>query len=454
MDDVLDEISAWAAGLTWDDLPQEVRERAAHALTDSVATMVGGAGAPATRIVSGYATAGSTGPAPVVGTGRTASPRDAAFVNAVAASALDFDDGHYLAGAIHPGSIVVPAALATAGPSGPVRDVLVAQVAGYEVGLRAAHLLWPLHDDSHYHATGTAGAIGAAVAGARALGLDADGVRRAVLIAWVHAPMSTFGLPMIKESIGWGSMTGVAAAELAAAGFMRTPPGYRIPGNSVIPPSPFHARQADSDPFVTSFGSRFETQHTYFKSFAACRYTHAAAAGLAQLMATHGIGPDDIVGIDVRTHEAATFLDERAPRTLETAQYSFPWVLATVAQLGRAGAAEMAESGLDDPRRAALAAKVTLVHAPELDQHYPRRYPSTVAVRTARTVVEGTFIDAPGDPELQMDAAALRDKWLTLMTPSLGAAAPEVVDLLHDPDADIASALSAVWSPFLTGDPA
>ena len=42
---------------------------------------------------------------------------------------------------------------------------------------------------------------------------DAGVVARAIAIAWAHAPMSTFQLPMVKESIGWSAATGRAAAD-------------------------------------------------------------------------------------------------------------------------------------------------------------------------------------------------------------------------------------------------
>ena len=108
MADILDTITDWAAKLTWDDVPAEVRERAAHALSDTVSTMTGGAPTAAAVIALDYAGT-AAGSSPLVGRGTGTTPASAAFGNGVAASALDFDDGHYLAGAIHPGSVIVPA---------------------------------------------------------------------------------------------------------------------------------------------------------------------------------------------------------------------------------------------------------------------------------------------------------------------------------------------------------
>ena len=446
MVDILDTITTWAEELTWDSLPAEVRERAVAALSDTVATMVGGADTEAARIALDYA-ATAAGPAPLVHRGSGASRANAALGNGVAASALDFDDGHYLAGAIHPGSVIVPAVLAAAGPDTSTEDALVALVVGYEIGLRAAAQLWPKHEGDHYHATGCAGAIGAAAAAAKLLGLDADGIGRAIKISWVHAPMSTFGTPMVKESIGWGAATGVVAAELAAGGFMRLPEGYAVPANEVLPPTPFHQPGAAEDPFVTSIGTTYELMNTYFKSFAACRYTHAAGAGFQSLLREHDIAAEDIASVRVGTHHAATFLDEVAPKTIETAQYSFPLVLGALALWGAVGAPEMDASRLDDADRLAFASRVRLEYDADLDEHYPARYPSRVEVTTndGRTV-SGVYLDAPGDPGTSFGLEELREKWMRLLVPSLGSTAAEKVLLeLEDPNAALHTTLSPVW---------
>lgn len=446
MSDQLKKMAAWAADLEWDAIPEAVRERALHALSDTVSTMVGGATTGSATIAAEVALR-TSGDSPVVGRAGTSTPTMAAFANAVAASALDYDDGHYMAGAIHPGSIIVPAVLAVATETTTVAEVVTAQVVGYEIGLRAAHRLWPKHDEDHYHATGTAGAIGAAAAAAKLAGADADEIERAVKIGWLHAPMSTFGTPMVKESIGWGSATGVAAAELAAAGFMKLPEGYTVPPNDVLYATPFHEPGADTDPFVTSIGEVYEVSNTYFKSFGACRYTHAAGAGFLGLLAEHSIAPDQIAKVRVGTHRAATFLNEVEPGTIDSAQYSFPFVIASLALWGAAGAAEMDESRLADPARLEFAAKVSLEHAPELDQHYPARYPSSVTIETTDgNSVTGVFLDAPGDPGTDFGPAELRVKWRTLLTPALGDDTDAVLEALGDSRAQVRSVLAPAWS--------
>lgn len=434
----LDEVGEFAESLTWPAIAERTRRRAQLALRDTVGTILGGAGTTAGRIAT-EAARRSGGDVPIAGTTATASAPLAAFASAVNASALDFDDGHYRGGAIHPGSVIVPALLvAAAGCDTDLTDLLTAQVAGYEIGLRAAHLLWPRHPLDAYHCTGTAGALGAAAAVAKLRGGDARCIARAVAIAWAHAPMSTFQLPMVKESIGWSAATALFAADLAAAGFM----GTGRHGQAVAPsamdgtftPTPFHRPGAMDDPFVATLGTVFEADNTYFKRYAACRYTHTAIRSLAGVMAELGLAATDVAAIDVHTHRAAMNLSDQRPTSLDHGQYSFPFVLSAMMHTGHAGAQEICDAALDDPVRLAGAAKVRVHHDTRLDDEYPAHYGTRIVVRTtAGDVVERTRLIAPGDPDDPMSVDELTAKFVRLAAPVHGDMAGAIAARLIDP---------------------
>ncbi len=420
--DPLHYLGEFATSLRWNDIPGDVRHRAALALRDTIGTMHAGSTTRAAHIAADVAAADS-GSFPIVGRSARASCQQAAFANAVAASVLDFDDGHYAGGAIHPASVIVStlvtAASATTAEVFDVRSILTAQVVGYEIGLRAAHLLWPKHADDDYHCTGTAATLGAAAALGRLWGLDADGIARSIVVAWAHAPMAAFQLPMLKEAIGWSAATAVTAVNLARAGFMSLPAGSPRAVPDVFPPTPFHRAGAMDDPFVASLGTVFEAGNTYFKPYAACRYTHAPAAALHRLLGEHGISADDvdtIESIEVGTHRGAVFLSDQHPPSLEHAQYSFPFVLGAIVLHGAAGAAEMSESCLTDDRRLAIAERVTVHHDPAMDDLYPQHYAGTITTRTTDgSTLRTTGIVAPGDQEQPMSDAELEAKFLRLM---------------------------------------
>ena len=424
-------LATFAAELTWVNVPAAAQRQARLALRDTIGTMLGGVSTSAAQVAAATASK-SAGTAPIFGTTMTCAAPLAAFANAVAASALDFDDGHYLGGAIHPGSVIVSSLLtAAAGLETSMEAIVCAQVAGYEIALRAAHLLWPRHDGDAYHCTGTAATLGAAAAIAKLRGGNTDEIARAIAIAWAHAPMSTFQLPMVKESIGWSGASAYFAADLAAAGFM-SPLGTG--GSSVdhiLPPTPFHRSGAMADPFVASLGEVFETANTYFKPYAACRYTHAAARALAELMSSTPTTRADIVSIEVHTHRGALFLDDQRPASLDHGQYSFPFVLSAILCEGVAAQDQINAEQLTNPTRLAEAAKVTVHHDVAFDALYPLHYASRLVVHTSGLQrVEVTRVSSPGDADDPMSADELAAKFTGLSDAFLGADADETAERL------------------------
>src|SRR5262249_44741186 len=154
--------------------------------------------------------------------GLRASEAGAAFANGCLANALDIDDGSRpIKG--HPGAVVFPAALAAAESrraSG--REFLVALAVGYEVAIRAGIALHTSY--RYYHGSGAWGALGAAAAAGRLLGLTTDQLTNALGIAEYHGPLAPIMRcvehpAMVKDGIGWGAMAGVSAALLAREGF-------------------------------------------------------------------------------------------------------------------------------------------------------------------------------------------------------------------------------------------
>ena len=93
--------------------PSSARQRAAIAACDTVGVMLAGAPEPAATIARAVVGAGAQGPCRILGTSASASAADAAFLNGVAAHALDFDDMCFVSLA-HPSCALVPAALAAA----------------------------------------------------------------------------------------------------------------------------------------------------------------------------------------------------------------------------------------------------------------------------------------------------------------------------------------------------
>ena len=131
---------------------------------------------------------------------------------AVACHIIDFDDLH-LPSTTHISTVCVPVALSLGGGA---RSYL----AGAGVMARVGTALGSAHYAAGWHSTTTAGAVGAAVGAAVALGLDADGVGRAMALAVPAAGgmQRSFGTDGKSLQVGFATHAGVRAARLAAVG--------------------------------------------------------------------------------------------------------------------------------------------------------------------------------------------------------------------------------------------
>src|SRR5262249_26111890 len=187
----------------------------------------------------------------------------------------------------------------------------------YEVAMRTGLILPPLY--GFYHGTGAWGPVGGAAGAARLLGLDAERTWHALGIAEFHAGMtpemrSVDHPSMLKDGIGWGAMTGMAAAELAVRGFTGIPSLFESGS----------AGRALAGPL----GRDFLIADLYFKPHACCRWAQPAVEGALEAARRLGVSTDGVARVRVHTFEAALHLRSAAPRTTEEAQFSLPWPVA------------------------------------------------------------------------------------------------------------------------------
>ena len=160
----------FAVDLDWSQLPSPVQSAVSHTTANALALMVGAAHHPATETaLRSFAELGAPA-VPILGRREHLSTRWAALVHGVAAHVQDFDDTHPET-LVHPGAVIVPAALSAAFASGSSgRKLLTAVAVGIEVSLRVAMSVVPESLERGWHGAGIAGGIGAAAAAARGCG--------------------------------------------------------------------------------------------------------------------------------------------------------------------------------------------------------------------------------------------------------------------------------------------
>ena len=157
----------------------------------------------------------------MIGRSERADALSAAFLNAVSANVLEFDDTQ-LQTVIHPAAPVVPAVFALAELRRVSGDELLhAVVLGVEAECRIGKAVTPSHYRRGWHITSTCGVFGAAAAAGKLLGLD----RQRMMWALGNAAAQSAGLieslgSMAKSiSVGNAARNGLAAALLAEQGF-------------------------------------------------------------------------------------------------------------------------------------------------------------------------------------------------------------------------------------------
>ena len=411
------ELAAFAANLRYEDIPAPVLRRAEDLLLDCLASILAGASARAVQAIDRYAAAmgPADGSSEVLITRRRTTPLFAAMVNAAAAHVVEQDDVHN-GSVFHPAAVVFPPALAVAqalGRSG--RDLLVASVAGYEVGIRVGEFL----GRSHYkifHTTGTAGTLAAAVTTGRLLNLSPEEMLHALGSAGTQAAGLWEFLRDAADSkqlhTAKAAADGITAAYLAREGF--TGARHILEG----PQGMAAGMSTDADPsrLCDRLGERWALAETSFKFHASCRHTHPAADALQQALRDNKLTEADIERVVAHVHQGA--IDVLGPvvnpQTVHQSKFSMGTVLALIARQGRAGLAEF-DAGLDDPGVATFRGKVEMELDPEVDGAYPQRWIGKVTVYTRDgRKLHGRVDEPKGDPGNTLSRAEIEDKTLSL----------------------------------------
>lgn len=403
-------LAARLVSLSGDDLTQAATHSVARCVLDILAAAAAGCSTAVVNsvVARGAAWARTTfceGDASHWFDGTRRSVAGAAFVNSLAASVLDVDDGHRMASG-HPGAAVIPAVLAAAEADGAAwPDVLLAIVCGYEAGVRVAAARKPLRVSV---ATGRWAAVAVAAAVGKLRRFSEEALTNAIALAEAHAPNMAaadhagFAGGHAKEGIPWSVVTGLAAAEQAALGLK----GYigALDNRDIYEPGRILPG--------TERALLIET--TYVKPYACCRWTHSAIDAVLD-MRKCGLDPAAVELIEVATFQRAISLDNLIrPSDIIAAQFSIPFVVAVALIEGADALLPMSTDLLRRADVIEMAGRVVLVSDPKLEACFPGKVPARLKVRARGEVVErevhtplGDFANPLSDRDLTNKAIRL-----------------------------------------------
>ncbi len=400
------------------------RDRARLLLADYLAVAGGGVDADSARVARGALLPGSAGPAPVLGTGKTAAVRDAALLNGISAHSLELDDTHEPSSS-HPGTVIWTALLAAAATRpATMSAVLDSAVAGYQVMASLGELLGPAElYRQGLHPTAVCGVFGATAAAGRLAGLDEGGLRRAFGIALSMSAGSmaylTDGAWTKRFHSGSAAAGGILAVDLAEGGFTGPADAFGDPYGLMHIYGGIRPR-AQVDAVLAHAAGLPAVHETAVKFHPCCRYMH----GVMDLLAAYrseGGRVDGLTGIDCGVLSGGMGLvgepadRKRIVTNMVDAQFSMPFGAALTLSRG-------ASSLTDFQHAARVAAELqpwmdlTRMHtSAELDAAYPARWGAEVTLSfTDGEVVDlhtPSFRGSPGwpagRPEIAQKAAGL-----------------------------------------------
>ena len=410
-------LAAFAATLAHDAIPDAVLRRMEDLFLDWFASALAGKDARAVEALARFwsAQGPADGAAEVLIHRRGSSPMVAAAINAAASHVAEQDDVHN-GSVFHPAAVVFPAALAMAqalGRSG--RELLVACVAGYEVGIRVGEFLGRSHYRT-FHTTGTAGTVAAAAAVGRLLNLSPEAMGHAFGSAGTQAAGLWEFLRDAADSkqlhTAHAASCGLASAALAAEGFTGARRILEGPQGMAA------GMSTDADParLVDGLGTRWTVTETSFKYHASCRHTHPAADALVQALRDHGLRWQDVERVTAFVHQGAIDVlgPVTDPQTVHQSKFSMGTVLALAAMHGHAGLAEF-DGHYRDAAVQDFRDRVRMVLDEEVDRAYPARWLGKVEVlmRDGQRV-HGRVDEPKGDPGNTLTRPELEAKALQL----------------------------------------
>jgi 2-methylcitrate dehydratase PrpD len=263
-----------------------------------------------------------------------------------------------------------------------------------------------------FHAPGTTGPLGAAVACGRLMQFDAKKMTNALGIAASTAggllefARSGTGAMVKRLHMGRAAEGGVLAASLAADGF--TGPTSAIEGQAGF--LKVLCNEYDESELTRGLGRDYVTMSILLKRFPAHITAHTPVQAIEELKEAHGFTGADVASITIAGEERVARVNNiPAPSDLMMAQYSVPFCVALALYRDARDPASFTDAAVRDPDIRALASRVAITVDPEA--HGASTV--TVTLKDGRSFTRRVehFKGTPANP---LDAEEMREKFMRI----------------------------------------
>lgn len=397
--DIATAIGTAVAGLNFTDLSPAAAENARRGLVDTLGVCVAATGAarselaPVRRMVEDLAKTGVGVPALVYGW--PLSLMDAAFWMGSLTHALDYDDVHDIA-VVHPSAPVLAALVplvldpqhgTSAAISG--QDVLTALAAGQDVAVRLGIAL-PKSITEYGWLPSVPGAVAAAVAAAKLLGLSPSGIRDAIALAVQQTAgtmQSTVETGSAYRAIreGFNARAGLTAALLAKAGCRGD---HQILEGEFGYFAQYFGGDYDRDTLVDGLGVRWRGETLGLKAWPCCAYSQLYLTAIEEIVRAEGgldvatIQRIEVIGADMSLRAQCEPRSERIrPGRGIDAKFSLPFQIGKYLANGTIRMRDFTPGGLADTRAHELAELVEWHTDDTIVAERPGFGPGVVTVR-------------------------------------------------------------------------
>ncbi len=430
-------LARFAANLEYTHLDARSISEAKRYLLDSLGCALGGTRTHDARIVREFIEEeGGRAEATLIGTRKKVPATWASFYNALLVRALDYNDIYWKADPSHP-SDILPAALAIAERQGTGgKDVILGIVIGHELEMRFCEAAEPGIRERGWHHASLTGFVSPVVAG-RLLGLDEAQIQNAIGISGSHTltlgAVTAGKLTMMKNTVDpIATWQGTVAALWAQKGYIG--PEHVIDGKEGL----FHCLGEKWLPekLTAGLGESFKIKDCSMKFFPTEALTHSPLTAALKLREDHGIDPDAIQQVTIRTVARAVDIlcdpSKYKPTSKETADHSLPYCVAVALMDGIVTPESFEEERFTDPKLLALIQKVKGVADPEIEKTFPALYRCDMEIRMKNGTTYSCRVDYPkGDPRNPLTDREVENKFLALSEPVLPAGkAKEVIAIV------------------------
>lgn len=421
----------FAVNNDFENLPKSVIEKAKILIMDAIGCAIAGSSTEiAEMVIKLVKKLGGSPESAVIGTTFKTSCTQASFANSISVNAWDYDD---VSPTGHPGSTIIPAALAIAElvqKSG--KEFLTAVVLGYEVCERVGAAIRATYDRREMvFGIGTHQTFGSVTAAGKLLKLTTDETLDAFGIAGAFSPLpheGKFGYPhvaFVKDNVAMATQAGVSAALLAQEGFVGCKTildgekGYWIMAGS---------DRCDFDELADLEG--FRILNVSIKPYPSCRWTHTTLEAVADIIRENGLEAGDIENIIVRTiHPVAESKDinfiNYGPKNAVDAQFSVPYPVAMVVH-GVPRAEWYSRDNLNNPIYLKTEMKVKIEKDEKAQKVWEEQksladvIPTTVRVTTNKGEFTRHCEVAQGAPQRPLTYSEVEQKFTDLVSKRIG----------------------------------